>query len=257
VIADTRAAGMRYLGVLHTVPDWANGDAGDYGLPGDTALMTNYCYQTAKHYIPMGVTEYEIGNEVNLPHPGWASSGATYARNYLSPCVAGLRKAESELGSKVTIVFGSLAPTEWTGGTDPLAFLEDAYANGAKGQFDALGWHPYSGADLARSSRNVNDVSQQLYDVMVARGDGGNKIWATEYGMPTGGDGSVSEQVQVDYVNSAFETWYAKPFAGPLFWYSARDTGTSGTDREQHFGVLNMDGSAKLSYAALKSHLSR
>ncbi|MFC7527330.1 cellulase family glycosylhydrolase [Actinoplanes sp. GCM10030250] len=257
VIADTKANNMRYLAVLHTVPSWANGNVGDYGMPSDLSLMTNYCYQTAKHYIPMGVTEYEIGNEINLPHPGWATSGATYAKSYLTPCVTGLRKAQAELGAKITIVFGSVAPTEWTGGTDPATFIKDAYANGAKGKFDAMGWHPYSGGDLARSSRNVNDVSAQLYNLMVAQGDGDKKIWATEYGMPTGGDASVSEQTQVDYLNSVFDTWYAKPFAGPLFWYSARDSGTSSTDREQHFGVLRADGSAKLAYAALKSRMTR
>ena len=258
VIADTKANGMRYLAVLHTVPAWANGSRGDYSMPNDLALMTNYCYQTARHYLPMGVTDYQIGNEINLPHPGWsAPSGAVYAKSYLATCVTGVRRAATELGIKSNIVFGSLAPTEWTGGTDPAKFLTDAYANGAGGLFDAMAWHPYTGEYTPATSSHMNADSALLNSIMAARGDGAKKIWATEYGVPTGGPYSVSEQVQSDYVKSALDVWYAKPFAGPMFWYSARDNGTSSTDREQHFGLLRYDGTAKLAYATLAGRLTR
>jgi polysaccharide biosynthesis protein PslG len=257
VVADTKASGMKYLAILHTVPGWANGNAGDYGMPADLSLMTNYCYQTARHYLPLGVTDYEIGNEINLPHPGWNPNGATYAKSYLTPCVAGVRKAATELGIKANIVFGSLAPTEWTGGADPATFLTEAYANGAGGLFDAMAWHPYTGEYTPATSGHMNADSATLYNIMTARGDGVKKIWATEYGVPTGGPYSVSEQVQSDYVNSALDVWYAKPFAGPMFWYAGRDNGTSPDDREQHFGVLRHDGTAKLAYATLTGRLTR
>jgi hypothetical protein len=258
VVADAKANGMRYLAILHTVPNWANGGAGDYGMPSDVSLVTNYCYQTARHYIPMGVTEYEIGNEINLPHPGWQNpSGAVYTQKFLAPCVSGLRRAATELNARPTIIFGSLAPTEWTGGTNQATFLTDAYNNGAQGLFDAMAWHPYTGADAPSVSVHMNADSAQLNSIMAARGDGAKKIWATEYGVPTGGPNSVSEQAQVTTLNGSFDVWYAKPFAGPLFWYSGRDSGTSTTDREQHFGVLRYDGSAKPAYAALAGQLTR
>ncbi|MFF5291487.1 hypothetical protein [Paractinoplanes globisporus] len=257
VVKDTTANGMRYLAVLHTVPAWANGGVGDYGPPSDLSLLTNYCYQTVKHYLPMGVREYEIGNEVNLPHPGMTYDGVNYTTRYLKPCVAGVRKAAAEVKMPVTILGASLAPTDWTGGTDPLKFLTDAYANGARGLFDALAWHPYTGADWPAISRNMNSLPASLAAVMAANGDGAKKIWATEFGQATGGTYPWSEQDQAKLVTAALTTWYSKPFAGPLFWYSARDSGNSTTDREQHFGLLRNDGSQKPSYPVLKSLLTR
>jgi hypothetical protein len=258
VIADAKANNMRYLAILHTVPPWANGNAGDYRPATDTSLLTNYCYQTAKHYIPMGVTEYEIGNEINLPHPGLENpNGAAYARTTLVPCVTGVRKAAAELATKVTIVFGALAPTDWTGGADPFTYLSDAYANGAKGLLDAVGWHPYTGSYTPATSAHFNDDSAKLHNIMTANGDGADKLWATEFGLPTGGPNSFTEARQSSDMAEAFKVWYAKPFAGPLFYYSARDTGTSSSDREQHFGVLRHDGTAKPAYATLKAQMTR
>jgi hypothetical protein len=257
VVADAKANGMRYLAILHTVPSWANNNAGDYGPPTDLSLLTNYCYRTAKHYIPLGVTEYEIGNEINLPHPGWTPNGTTYAKKYLLPCVSGLRKAAAELNATPTIVFGSLAPTDWTGGANQATFLTDAYNNGAKGMFDAIGWHPYTGSDAPAESVHMNGDPGQLNTIMAAHGDGAKKVWATEYGAPTGGPNSVSESAQAAMVASSLSVWYSKPYAGPLFWYSGRDTGTSTSDREEHFGFLRFDGSKKPAYAAMSAVLTR
>jgi hypothetical protein len=257
VVKDATANGMRYLAILHTVPDWANGGTGDYVPPADLSLLTDYCYQAVRHYLPMGVREYEIGNEINLPHNGILFDGATYAARYLKPCVAGVRRAAKELGKPATVLFGSLAPTDWTGGTDPVRFLMDAYDSGAGGLFDALAWHPYTGADQPAVSRNMNSLPTALAGIMAAHGDGTKKIWATEFGQATGGAYPISESDQAALVTTAMRTWYAKAFAGPLFWYAARDSGTSATDREQHFGVLRNDGSQKPSYPILKSMLTR
>jgi hypothetical protein len=258
VVTDARAAGLRFLAVLHTVPGWANRDAGDYAPPDDTALENRYCYRTARHYIPFGVTDYEIGNEVNLFHPGWpAPDGAAYTRMFLAPCASGVRRAARELGAGVSVLFGALAPDGGSGGTDPIAFLARAYAAGARGRFDALAWHPYTSADAPETAPQMNAAPERLARIMARAGDGGKKVWATEYGQATGGPAAVSEQDQSTLVAQALRVWYTKPFAGPLFWYSARDTGTSPTDREQHFGLLRYDGSAKPAYAVLAALLVR
>jgi hypothetical protein len=258
VIADAKAAGLRYLAILHTVPGWANKNAGDYAPPTDLSLLTNYCYQTARHYLPLGVTDYEIGNEVNLPHPGWANpTGTLYTRGFLQPCVAGLRRAQNEVGIRANVLFGSMAPIDWTGGTNPLTFLTDAYSAGAGGQFDAVGWHPYTGSDAPATSPHMNADTVTLNGVMAMHGDGAKKIWATEYGAPTGGPYSITEAAQATLVPDALRVWYSRSFDGPLFWYSGRDTGTDAGDREQHFGLLRFDGTAKPAYSALTSQFTR
>jgi hypothetical protein len=256
VLADMQANGLKYLAVLHTTPGWANGNAGDGASPTNLALLNEYCYRTVQHYLPQGVVDYEIGNEVNYPQSGWVPNGTNYAQKFLIPCATGARRAATELGLPVNIMFGSMGPGTSGGGQEPLAFLTDAYAAGARGLTNSLAFHPYGGTNPAAEG-NMITLPDRVYAIMQANGEGSHKIWATEYGIPTGGDNSWSEQVQAEWIPQAFDTWAAHPYAGPLFWYAHRDLGTSATDREQHFGVLRVDGSAKPGYAALKAKLVR
>ena len=64
VVNDAHDAGCKYLAILHTVPAWANGGIGDYGLVTDPATLSNYAHQVAMHYLPLGINTFEIGNEV-------------------------------------------------------------------------------------------------------------------------------------------------------------------------------------------------
>jgi hypothetical protein len=256
VLADMKANNLKYLAVLHTTPGWANGNTGDGASPTNLALLTEYCYRTVQHYLPMGVVDYEIGNEVNYPQSGWVPNGTNYARKFLIPCASGARRAATELGLPVNIMFGSMGPGTNGGGQEPLAFLTDAYAAGGRGLTDSLAFHPYGGTNPAAEG-NMITLPDRVYAIMQANGEGSHKMWATEYGIPTGGDYSWSEQTQAGWIPQAFDTWAAHSYAGPMMWYAHRDLGTSATDREQHFGVLRLDGSAKPGYAALKAKLVR
>ncbi|GAB1646604.1 hypothetical protein [Krasilnikovia sp. MM14-A1259] len=252
VVRDAAAAGLHTLGILHTVPAWANGGAGDHAPPADPGLLTAYCYRTVRHYLPRGVSAYEIGNEVNLPAAGRPRPDATaYTRRFLLPCVEGVRRAAAETGRGVTVVLGSLVPRG--GRNAPARFLGDVYASGGRGAFDAVALHPYTGTDAPSVSDKLTAVPDALHRVMVSHGDGGLRIWATEFGYPTRGRHSVSEQQESDFVAPALTSWYAHPYAGPLFWYCARDSGTSGRDREEHFGLLRADGSPKPAYHAVRA----
>jgi hypothetical protein len=154
-------------------------------------------------------------------------------------------------------MFGSLAPGAGTGGgQEAVAFLREAYANGARGLTDSLGFHPYGGLNPTVEP-NMVTLPTTIRSVMQANGDGTNPMWATEYGVPTGGYDSWSEQTQAEWIGNAYDAWAAHPYAGPMIWYAGRDTGTSATSREQHFGILRVDGSRKPGYAALQAKLTR
>lgn len=248
-VADANAAGLKYLGILHRTPGWANNNRGDYAPPNRLSLYENYCYQTVKRYLPRGVNEYEIGNEVNWGHPGWTKTGYYYVRNLLTPCSAGVKRAAQELQLPVTILMGALAPPS-TGETNPVTFLRDVYNNGGASKFDYLSYHPYTTDPLTHS--NMNSVANALNNVTVSKTGSSRQIWATEYGAPTGGDVSVTEARQAELVTEAFAAWFSHSYAGPLLWYSHRDRG-NGTDREDHFGLLRADGSHKPSYDVYQS----
>ena len=66
--------------------------------------------------------------------------------------------------------------------------MQAMYANGAKGYFDALGHHPYCFPAAPGDAQNwsgwyqMYGPSNSLRATMTANGDGGKKIWATEFG---------------------------------------------------------------------------
>lgn len=250
-VQDANDAGFSYLGILHTVPEWANQGEGVYVPPTDLSEMTRYCYTTAKHYLPRGVQYYEMGNEVNYPHEGWTFNGTNYTNTFLKPCAQGVRQASAELGIAAVVLLGALGPVDPGESNDPVDFLEDVYAAGGAGEFKYLSWHPYSTDPLY--SRNMNQYPMDLNLATLAATGQSRQIWATEYGAPTGGMYSVTEQRQAELAEEALSTWFSHPFAGPMFWYSIRDLGDLNSDeREDHFGVLRKDGSAKPVYAEIK-----
>ena len=258
VLADMTRNHLKYLAILHTVPAWANGHRGDEASPSNLGLVTQYCYQTIKHFRPRGVVNYEIGNEVNYTAPGWVPRGAHYARKPADP-VRQRRPARvpgAGPAGQPDVRLADGGPGGDGGGQEPVAFLKEAYANGARGMTSSLSFHPYGGLNPS-AEPNMLTLPTTIRRVMAANGDGTDKMWATEYGLPTGGLTSWSEQVQAEWVGKAYDAWAAHPYAGPMLWYAGRDSGTSATDREQHFGILRYDGSAKPAYAALKAHLIR
>lgn len=254
-IADVSTAGLKFVAILHMTPGWANGNRGDYFRPNDLTLLTNYCYQVVKRYLARGVTLYEIGNEQNLPHPGLpnAPSGSAYVRDLLTPCSTGIRRAQTEAGRTVTILFGALAPQYTAGeGTPATTFLTDAYNAGAATKFDVMNWHPYN--TEPETNPNMNSVLTQLNNITVQKTGASRKIWATEYGAPTRGPISITEAAQGQLVPRAYNKWFSYSFTGPLFWYSERDLGAPpSNDREDFFGLLRLDGSQKPSYNSFKA----
>jgi hypothetical protein len=99
-------------------------------------------------------------------------------------------------------------------------------------------------------------TNPSLRSVMSAHGDGDKKIWATEWGAPTGGpanSGFVSEAVQASQVTEAYKMFGSYSWAGPLFVHTFRDDGTTTTTRENFFGLIRWDFSPKPAYAAYKA----
>jgi hypothetical protein len=153
-----------------------------------------------------------------------------------------------------TVITGGLVGNDWE-------FVQALYANGAKGSFDAVAHHPYTWGILPGTAQDwsawyqMYGTSPSLRSTMVDNGDGAKKIWATEFGAPTNGpSGSfVSESDQADQVTVGFAKWRSYDWAGPLFWYAARDAGTATDTRENFFGIVRSDFSAKPALAAYRT----
>jgi hypothetical protein len=123
------------------------------------------------------------------------------------------------------------------------------YQNGAQGYFDALSFHPYQyTTPFSQGAYNPNNPIVQLadiHDLMVANGDAGKLIWASEYGEPSSVAG---EAQQAAYTQDMLTTWRTIGYTGPAFIYTLQDTAAAGTDSatpEDSLGLIRADGTWK------------
>ena len=145
------------------------------------------------------------------------SSGETLNRREYAKLRRGeIRVLFSAADPSATVVGAGLAPVFSFGSLtlNPAKFVKGMYAAGAKGNFDALAYHPYlygmkfsTGGGYPESPLSQVTAMRQ---VMADNGDGGKAIWCTEYGQPTS---EVDEATQADYVRDLITTWRTLPFA--------------------------------------------
>ena len=259
VVQAARARGINVLGELTYTPAWARPPGGDAQTPpANPANYAAFAAAAVKHYAPMGVHAWEIWNEPNH-QPFWHPKPDVAAYTTL---LKAAYTAITTADPTAIVVTGGTSPAS-TNGTDysPVDFLKGIYANGGKNYFDAVGHHPYNFPDggalkVAPWSAwyQMFGTPESLRSVMTANGDAAKKIWMTEYGAPTGGDPNkqVTEQVQAQFVTDAYNLVKTYPWAGPLFWYSYRDNGTSQNTIENFFGLVRNDFSPKPAFDAYR-----
>lgn len=255
LVAAAVARGVRVHFMVGYSPDWATAGGGDKVIP-DPSYVSDwqaFCYNLALRYIPSGVVTYELWNEPNLPAFVTTVNATNYVTRVLQPGYDGIKQAAFELGVKVTVVSGGLAPGATSGGTvSPVDFLTTMYAAGARGYMDAVGIHPYitpnvdpNYADSGRT--NTLTQSWDLWKVMCANGDSTKQLWATEFGWPskTGGSGTTTTPtIAAGHLDTWLKRWFGAPWSGPCFIYQDTDTGTDGSVINT-YGLAANDGTPK------------
>ena len=256
-VASVRAAGMSMDMVIMGTPAWAAvaGEAGnDVAQPANPSLFGQFAAAVAQRYAPQGVQDFEIWNEPNntvfwqpAPNP------AAYVQI--------LQAADTDIKAVdpgAFVITAGLAPeTTQNGNINEVTFLQDMYADGAKGYFNAVGDHPYSYPALPNTYEAWSGWSQMdatpssLESTMAANGDGSKPIWVTEVGAPTGGPDSVGTAAQAQELSQAIDNAKSSSWIGAMYLYTYEDSGGNpGTD-EDWFGLLNADGSAKPAWSAV------
>ncbi|QHW30801.1 cellulase family glycosylhydrolase [Paenibacillus rhizovicinus] len=242
----------RGLGVILVAsysPSWANGGhSDDRYYPSDVNAWKTFLDTAARRYLPLGATVFELWNE---PNNSPQSSPALYTSNILKPGSDAIRAASSDVHVPVTILNAASASLLGVSGiVDPYAWLDGIYANGGKDYFDAEAVHPYCWPLAPTTTSTYNHLLRtvELHNTMAAYGDGGKQIWATEFGYPTQGPNTVTEQQQSDYIASAFQVWTQSSWlswTGPMILYTYKDGGVSTTDPELNFGLIRSDWTFK------------
>jgi hypothetical protein len=242
------ARGMGVLAVITTTPGWANDPSapGVYGHPASPADFGTFAGLAAQRYAGK-VGAYEIWNEPNAalyyaPQPDPA--GYTELLKAAYPTIKAADPDATVIGGVVgsTVTYENLT-------LNPVTFVDEMYQNGAQGYFDALSFHPYQyTTPFSLGAYNPNNPIVQLadiHDLMVANGDAGKSIWASEYGEPSSVGGDAQQAV---YLQDMLTTWRTIDYTGPAFVYTLEDTPAAGTDSatpEDSLGLIRADGTWK------------
>ncbi|AZN41325.1 sugar-binding protein [Paenibacillus albus] len=249
MVSGALGKGMKVMLVASYTPSWANGGNSDVRYYPNSANIGNwqsFLDAAVRRYLPQGVTTYEMWNEPNYSPQ---SSPSLFVSNVLIPGANAVRAVSNDLHIPVTIVNGAAANLIGVSGiVDPYDWVTGIYAAGGKNYFDVQGIHPYCWPLAPSTADTWNALlrAPEIHTIMSNNGDGAKQIWATEFGYPTHGPNTVTEQQQSDYIVSALQIWSQsawQSWTGPMFLYTYRDDdgGVVSNDPEQNFGLMHYD----------------
>jgi hypothetical protein len=263
IVSALSARHLTALPILDYTPAWArpSGCASEQCGPADPAAFATFAKAAVTRYAPQGIEVWELWNEQNtswLPTPNVSAYG-----RLLSLTSSAVHAADP--AAKVLV--GGLAPAVTAGGTyAPQDFVADLYAAGLRSSIDGVAVHPYCFPALPGEGQSWSGWSQMVavHDVMTANGDSAKGVWATEFGAPTNGPGSMAtyanrayslhpDHVDLDLqartVDAGIAAAQTLPWLRMLLWYSVEDLGTGSASNVTAYGLLNPNGTTKPAYA--------
>ncbi|TRW80542.1 hypothetical protein FK535_19345 [Mycolicibacterium sp. 018/SC-01/001] len=237
IVASAQRHQLSLLGLIAYTAQWARPPGSFFtSYPSDPTTFATFATVVVDRYRDR-ISRWEIWNEPNLPQfTGLnAAGGDAYATLLKAtyPAIKALQPNSTVVAAGLSRSLGTAAPP---------AFLQQMYAAGAHGFFDAAAAHPYVfpagiGADPEHGWSDV----ERMHEVMAAYGDGEKAIWFTELGAPTNdpAHGGLSQEAQAEQIADVLAAAAMTPYSGPAFIYGIRDIDTTDTlDREMNFGAL-------------------
>lgn len=237
------------------VPTWESYYR-SYQAP-DTATGYGAFASAAASHFKGRIQLYELGNEENTGTFWPPSPNASAYTQLLIASYNSIKAADPN----AKVISGGLAQ-KYDSSIDPITYLQQMYANGAKGHFDYLGMHPYSqpdSPDVASQSPSIAtfNIVALLKSLLATEGDQGKQIMVTEVGWPTF-SGGVTQASQSTYVSRV----YAKimhenyQYVALACIYDFVNDGTNTTYDQDNFGVLNQNYTPKPVYTAIRNAAS-
>lgn len=248
VVQQATEMGFTVTGAVTATPPWAGLPLAGAPNPDTYAAFAG---SVAARYGSQ-IASYEIWNEPNgvMFYAPVSASGYT---EMLKAAYTAIKAANPD----AVVLAGSLGATTNVNGISvtPQRFLEQMYAAGAAGYFDALSYHPYHYTlPFSAGAGTTNTPLEQvkaLYDLMVANGDGDKQIWATEYGTATTPGWGVTQTEQAALLRDFLTAWSKLAFAGPAFVYTSQDAQSGILNHEYNFGLFTSSGAPKLAAQVL------
>lgn len=242
IVKQAVSRNMAVVGVLNATPYWGGQNGtGCIGCPGvapDPTKFAAFAGLAADRYAGK-VSAYEVWNEPNYIKSWLPTPDPVAYTNVLKAVYTAIKGDPNDPNDgadpNALVVGGVLGSVAGFAGItyDTVDFVRKMYANGAKGYFDALSYHPYNfktkfsdGTYSIFKPWNKWSPLNQLLEIrqlMIDNQDQALRIWATEFGLPTGGPNAVSEATQAAFISDFLNKWSSMSFTGPAFIYSLRD----------------------------------
>lgn len=263
------AASARHLKILATIgfpPVWARKSACHSSSacpPASDSQFAAFAAKAAQHYAPLGVHDWEIWNEPNIPSWDPKPDPAAYA-DLLSTTAKALHGADS----KAYVIMGGLAAQQPHPGIPyiPAAdFVTSvAKAGGLTGNVQAVAYHPYPGQPDASASSTIQAIDATPDNIVEALSKAGRPtlpIWITETGasVPTARDAHpsaakavVQEAAQAQTATNLVTTLSHTSNVVAMFWFDDKDQPSLGLV----YGLRDSAGTLRPAFDALRTAIA-
>jgi hypothetical protein len=262
-VDDAKSRGIKVLVVIARSPAWGS-DGGGIAPPADPARYGDYMGELARR-LP-AVDAWEIWNEED-GYEFW--KGGPNPALYTQMLKASYRSIKAVQPDDLVVTGGTIG--------NNMDFLEQLYAHGAQGSFDAFGVHTDTACNTndpdfiyrdeqGRVGRYTFTGYREVHSVMTRHGDGAKPIWMTELGWNTQSTApgscsvgerkgtkplGVTEAEQSAFLTKAYRCLAADPFVTNALWFGTQDI--AGSVHAGGFGLYRLDGSAKPAAAAFRA----
>lgn len=130
-------------------------------------------------------------------------------------------------------------------------FFRAAFEAGLAAHLDAISIHPY----CTPAAPEEADIWDRMAAIRALAAEHGRHlpVWITEFGYPTAGANSVSEDRQADMVARTYLGGLARPWVERVFYYWFGPDGPDRDLNEDNFGLVRHDWSRKPAFDALQT----
>lgn len=283
IVNTANARGVNVLFSVVKAPEWArpgNTDWSVEGPPANPQDLADFMGAMAARYKGR-VRAYEIWNEQNLGRE-WGNEPIDAAR-YVRLLAAAYRAIKAQDPSAY-VISGAPTPTGVNNAfaMDDALYLEKMYQAGLSRYCDGVGVHPSGynnppnatagswsdpSAPTFKGHRSFffRDTLWTYYSIMRKYGDGGKRLWPTEFGWastqglgagPAKGYGYANnntETEQAQFLVQAMQLARSWGFVGPMFVWNLNFGPVAGPrDEKAAFGILRPDWGPRPAYHALR-----
>lgn len=261
---------LEIIARLDNPPAWSravgNADGWTLAPPDNLEDYGDFVHAVVDRYRGR-IRYYQIWNEPNI-YPEWGDQPVD-PEAYVDLLRIAYQRAK-EADPNCVVIAAGLAQTTEMGprNLSDLVYLERMYAAGAQGYFDIMGAMVYglwTGPLDRRTSPDRTNFArvELLREIMVAHGDAGIPIWATEVGwnaLPadfagTAVYGRVTEEKQAEYAVQAYQRAAREwPWLGVMnYWFFRRPSDAESDQSWYYFRMVEPDFTILPVYDAMRA----